>query len=113
MIVVLVLARRPPAARGAWVNVTSVVDGDTIYVDGKTKVRLKCIDTPETVDTHKPDVECYGPEASAFTKEKLTGRRVRLEHDPVDSKVGYKDRFGRELAYVYLEDQTLFNLELA
>ncbi|MFI5395343.1 MAG: thermonuclease family protein [Candidatus Binatia bacterium] len=93
------------------VQVTKVVDGDTIYV-GKTKVRLKCIDTPETVDTQK-SVECFGPQASNFTKESLTGKRVRLEHDPLDSKISYKDHYGRELAYVYLEDGSLFNLQLA
>ena len=109
----LVWARADRALGNAdhWVQVTKVVDGDTIYV-GKTKVRLKCIDTPETVDTHKP-VECFGPQASNFTKESLAGKRVRLEHDPLDSKISYKDHYGRELAYVYLEDGSLFNLQLA
>jgi micrococcal nuclease len=100
-----------PSKIDDWVDVTKVVDGDTIYV-GETKVRLKCIDTPETVDTHKP-VECFGPQASNFTKESLTGKRVRLEHDPLDSKISYRDHYGRELAYVYLEDGSLFNLQLA
>lgn len=112
--IVLVLARRPPAARGAWVNVTKVVDGDTIYVDGKTKVRLKCVDTPETKDTHKkPMIQCYGPEASKFTTESLMGKRVRLEFDPKDARIDYKDHRGRELAFVYLQDGSLFNLQLA
>ncbi|MGD0945850.1 MAG: thermonuclease family protein [Candidatus Binatia bacterium] len=94
-----------------WVQVTKVVDGDTIYV-GKRKVRLKCIDTPETVDTHKP-VECFGPQASNFTTDSLMDKRVRLELDPVDSKQHNQDFFRRKLAYVFLEDGTFFNLELA
>jgi micrococcal nuclease len=60
-------------------------------------VRLLGIDTPETVDPRRP-VGCFGPEASAYTKHLLTGRRVRLEYDRVR-----RDRYGRALAYVYLD----------
>ena len=41
---------------------------------------------------------CYGPQASAFTKHLLTGRRVTLVYDRE-----LHDRYGRFLAYVYLE----------
>ena len=44
-------------------------------------------------------VGCYGPQASAFTKHLLTGRRVRLEYDRQ-----LHDRYGRFLAYVYLQE---------
>src|SRR5438477_10154246 len=64
------------------VTVTHVVDGDTLlarFADGRVeKVRLLGVDTPEVVDPRKP-VQCFGPEASAFTKAQLTGRRVVLE----------------------------------
>jgi micrococcal nuclease len=92
------------------VLVTDVVDGDTIHVqmaEGRTTVRLKCIDTPETVHPHKP-VQPYGPEASAFTKESLTGKWVHLEFDSRD----LIDRYGRTLAYVFLDEGTFFNEEL-
>jgi micrococcal nuclease len=92
------------------VLVTDVVDGDTIHVqtpEGRTTVRLKCIDTPETVHPRKP-VQPYGPEASAFTKKSLTGKRVRLEFDSRDRI----DRYGRTLAYVFLDEGTFFNEEL-
>ncbi len=97
-------------ANGWWAQVTRVVDGDTIVV-GNEKVRLKCIDTPETKDTRKP-VECYGPEASKFSTKSLTGKRVHLELDPLDARTNHQDHRGRTLAYVFLEDGTLFNLEL-
>jgi micrococcal nuclease len=42
-------------------------------------------------------VQCYGPEASAFSTAKLSGRVVRLEVD-----VQRRDIYGRPLAYVYL-----------
>ena len=110
IVILVVLTTAVPRTDGAWVQVTKVVDGDTVYT-GETKVRLKCVDTPETVDTHKP-VQCYGAEASRFATQSLLGRRIRLEFDPKDAKNNHQDFFGRTLAYVYLEDGTLFNLEI-
>lgn len=82
-------------------TVIEVVDGDTVVVrldDGTLDtVRLLGIDTPETVHPDK-GVECYGPEASRATKDRLTGRRVRLESD-----LEPRDRYGRRLAYVLLD----------
>jgi micrococcal nuclease len=88
--------------------VTRVVDGDTIEVrlDGAiVDVRLIGIDTPETVAPGTP-VACFGPEASAFTTERLAGREVHLEVD-----VETFDRYGRLLAYVWIGDE-LFNESL-
>lgn len=79
-------------------TVTRVVDGDTaeITVDGtKHKVRFLGVDTPETVHPNKP-VQFYGKEASNFTKESLTGKRVWLEYDSSP-----QDRYGRHLAYIW------------
>jgi micrococcal nuclease len=86
-------------------RVVRVVDGDTIEVslNGTTeKVRLIGVDTPETVHP-TIGVEPYGKEASNFTKEKLTDQTVKLEFD-----VEERDRYGRLLAYVWL-DEELFN----
>jgi micrococcal nuclease len=84
-------------------TVIRTVDGDTIDVrfdNGRTeRVRILGADTPETVDPRKP-VQCYGHEASAYTHERLYGRRVRLETD-----VEKRDKYGRLLAYVYLNGQ--------
>ena len=88
--------------------VTGVVDGDTIEVAwrrGAERVRLLGVDTPETVHPARP-VECYGPEASAYTKHSLLGRRVRLSFDRVR-----RDPYGRLLAYVELDGRS-FNDEL-
>jgi len=81
--------------------VTRVIDGDTIVVRlpaGSERVRLIGIDTPETVHPNR-EPEPFGPEASAFMKSLLEGREVWLELD-----VRQRDRFGRLLAYVYVED---------
>lgn len=80
--------------------VSRVVDGDTLVVDvdGQARrVRLLGVDTPETVHPSK-GVQFYGPEASAFTKRALSGRRVWLEYDAAPL-----DRYQRHLAYVWLE----------
>ena len=88
-------------------SVKRVVDGDTFWVKDGTekgmKIRLIGVNTPETVHPQKP-VEYYGKEASAFMKSLLEGKNVILEYD-----VERKDRYGRTLAYVYLEDGTFVN----
>jgi micrococcal nuclease len=88
--------------------VSKVVDGDTVAVniDGKQEViRLIGINTPETVDPRKP-VECFGAESSAKSKEILMGKKVGLEADETQSN---KDKYGRPLRYIYLEDGINFN----
>jgi micrococcal nuclease len=89
-------------------RVTRVIDGDTVEArwGGEVRdVRLIGVDTPETVDPDQ-DVQCYGPEASAFTERKLEGKRVHLEFDEE-----LEDRYGRTLAYVWIHDR-LFNKTL-
>lgn len=92
-------------------RVVEVYDGDTIAVDMNgqiEKVRMIGVDTPET---HKPDtpVQCYGPEASEYTKNLLTNKTVRLEADPTNSN---RDRYDRLLRYVYTEEGELVNQSL-
>jgi micrococcal nuclease len=83
-----------------------VIDGDTIELDGGERVRLIGVDTPETVDPRRP-VQYFGKEASAFTRRMVEGKDVRLEQDQET-----RDRYGRTLAYVYLQDGTLLNGEI-
>lgn len=88
---------------------TRVVDGDTIVVEinGKQeKVRLIGVDTPETVHPNKP-VEYFGKEASKFTKSMVEGKKVSIDYD-----WQRRDKYGRLLAYVYLEDGTFLNAEI-
>lgn len=98
----------PTLSQEELVSVKKVVDGDTIQVtiNGKIEtIRLIGINTPEIVDLRKP-VQCFGKEASNKTKERLTGRLVRLESDPTQSD---RDTYKRLLRYVFLENGTLFN----
>jgi endonuclease YncB( thermonuclease family) len=82
-------------------NVSHIVDGDTIDVNGCSdagRIRLILMNTPEI----NPG-ECYGKEASAYTSAHLLNRQVGLEKDKSD-----KDSFGRYLRYVWIDGE-LFN----
>ena len=74
-------------------------------------MRLIGVDTPETKHPSKP-VQYFGKEASAFTRRMVERKRVRLEFDQANAARGHKDRYGRTLAYVFLEDGTLLNAEI-
>ncbi len=91
----------------ATATVLKVIDGDTIVLKLQNRtetVRLLGVDTPETVHPNEP-IECFGPEASAFSKATLkTGAVVKLVRD-----VEPRDRFQRLLVYLYLLDGTFFN----
>lgn len=88
---------------GANARIDRVVDGDTVVTADGARVRLIGIDTPETVRPDSP-VECYGPEASALTKQLLPrGAAVRLVFDRERF-----DRYDRTLAYVYRMEDGLF-----
>lgn len=96
--------------KGTRVLITDVVDGDTVHVGRgwrRTTVRLIGVDAPETIHPEKP-VEAYGLEASEFAERTLTGKWVRLEFESGNQN----DVYGRLLAYIFLEDGTLFNREL-
>ena len=64
------------------------------------------VDTPETKDPRKP-VQYFGKEATDFTQRLVAGKRVRLAYDQQ-----HQDKYGRTLAYVYLEDGTFVNAEI-
>lgn len=86
--------------------VRRVVDGDTVELESGEKVRYIGVNTPETVDPRKA-VQCFGREASEFNKNLVAGKTVHLVRDVSD-----RDRYGRLLRYVYLEDGTFVNMKL-
>ena len=103
------------AERAAWpdapkdaisAKVVRVSDGDTFVatVNGRReRIRVIGVDTPESVAPNQP-VEPYSKEASDFAKHYLDGETVRLVGDAEP-----RDRYGRMLAYVWLEDGTFWN----
>jgi micrococcal nuclease len=96
----------PPAAEPP-ARVLRIVDGDTVVLaiaDRPVTIRLIGVDTPETVHPQKP-VERFGREASAFLNALIGGKLVRLAYEPGPSRL---DKYGRTLAYLYLEPGGLF-----
>ncbi|MBP9760260.1 MAG: thermonuclease family protein [Candidatus Pacebacteria bacterium] len=87
-----------------------VVDGDTVVVgvEGKSEyVRLIGIDSPEPNDPDGP--ECYATEATEHIKDLARTGTVVLHFDPTQ---GYRDTYGRLLAYIGLPDGTDLGLAM-
>jgi len=80
-------------------RVTKVIDGDTIVLEDGEHVRYIGMDTPEKGRPY------YG-EAKRENERLVKGKTVKLEYD-----VGKTDRYGRTLAYVYV-DEIFVNAEL-
>lgn len=79
--------------------VTRVIDGDTIEIEDGQHVRYIGIDTPERG-------EPYYSDALRANSNLVAGKKVRLEKDVED-----KDKYGRLLRYVWVDD-TMVNAEL-
>jgi len=106
-------------AKNGFLYVSRVVDGDTIKLSTGQRVRLIGVDTPElhysdkllrdAAKSHQDikAIQAMGKRSSDFTNALCSGKRVRLEFD-----VERHDRYGRVLAYVYLEDGTFVNARI-
>jgi len=106
------------------VNITKVIDGDTIKAvmpSGEIgTIRFLGVDTPELQDEHNvlgeyetiSNVTCltyYGYQAKEFVKEKLNQNICYIEFD---EQAGIKDTYNRWLCYIYLLDNTDLNMLL-
>jgi len=87
-------------------RVRQVIDGDTITVSGVGVVRLIGVDAPEKTGGYR-DSEPFGDAATKYMRGLLEGQDVRLEYDGAR-----KDQYNRTLAYVWLRDGRLANLEI-
>ncbi len=88
--------------------VANVIDGDTLVLNvpdaptGQEKVRLLAIDTPERGQQ-------WYAESRAALRALVEGRTVRLEFE--GNRQARRDKYGRLLAYVFVEDRNL-NVEM-
>lgn len=88
----------PPSSLEPGVyRVQRVVDGDTLVLANGAKVRLIGSDTPEI----RPE-EPWGPEATRFTEDFVSGGEIRLQLDG-----RRKGPYGRFLAHVWVGDRSL------
>lgn len=98
--------------QGVFYNIWYVNDGDTFMIRDenlvKYKIRLIGIDAPESVNWGlKKHVQLYGYESKMYLRTFMYHKKVRLEFD-----VTKLDRYGRTLAYAFLEDGTFLNKHL-
>ena len=89
-----------PLNQNGFFLVTRVIDGDTIEIEGGERVRFVCINTPEVG-------EYIYLEAKNFVTDILLYKEVKLVKDVTD-----RDRYGRLLRYIYLEDGTFVNEQI-
>lgn len=89
------------------VKFVKCVDGDTAKFERNNKVftlRFLAVNTPET-KSPKKGVEFYGKEASNYTCKRLQeAKTIEIEYD---NKSERKDRYGRNLGWVFLDDKLL------
>jgi endonuclease YncB( thermonuclease family) len=79
------------------VSVVGVIDGDTLVLEGKSKVRLRYVDAPELE-------YCGGLDAKSYLEKLVVGKKVRIEDQ-------IPDQYGRGMALVY-QGNTLVNKKM-
>lgn len=84
-------------------RVKYVYDGDTVQLENGQRLRYLGINTPEIRHEHRK-AEHLANAARNLNGELLKNARIGLEHDR-----GKKDRYGRLLAYVFLENGEMVN----
>lgn len=91
-------------------RVDYVIDGDTLILASREKIRLLGINTPEIKKSHgglmQGVEQPWGRDGANYLKRLLDGRKVGLEFD--GERTG---KFGRLLAYVILDGENV-NLRL-
>jgi len=110
LILFVLLLSLPVLAVAAQYKVIRVVDGDTIVIDyngNPEKVRLLCVNTPESVHPDRKQNVPMGKVASRYAKKRLSGKYVDLEFEGNRTRGKYR----RLLTYVFVDGENL-NLEL-
>lgn len=97
IIFLLILLCLSPIVYSQTYQVSKVIDGDTIELENGERVRYIGIDTPEFRANQEPDP--YAQEAYEANRNLVDGKEVYLEFD-----VQERDRYGRILAYTYVDD---------
>jgi micrococcal nuclease len=102
----LLIGAAAESAAQTWHTVKWVNDGDTIVLDTGQRVRYIGINTPE-IDHEDQKAQPYGYQAKSYNTNLVGSQKIRLEYD-----TERRDRYGRDLAYVYLKDRTFINARL-
>ncbi len=79
------------------IKVLGVIDGDTLVLEGKTRLRIRSVDAPEL------DL-CGGQEAKELLEKLVSGKTVLVKEQIIDT-------WGRPMALIYIDDK-LVNEEI-
>jgi micrococcal nuclease len=82
--------------------VERVIDGDTVELEGGTRLRYLMVDTPES--TNGAD-DCYGQESSDFNRDLVEGKEITIAYD-----VECTDAYDRILGYVQIQGRDVNRL---
>lgn len=100
-------------------TVTRVIDGDTVVLNDGRHIRLIGVDTPESftnrkltkdakaLNQEKAAMQSLGKRAAAYTRSIALNKQVRIKGDREA-----RDRYGRDLGYVFFTDGTMLNEKL-
>src|SRR2546428_9884511 len=108
--IIVVSVMTPVPGRSAFfadhLPVRYVLDGDTIDVGGRGRVRLLGIDAPE-IGAGFDTPAAFAQEAKAYLASLVAHRYVQLDTDGDTF-----DKYGRRLAYVIRDDGLFVNVEM-
>jgi micrococcal nuclease len=110
LLLITLLIIYPTLSIAGQYKVFRIVDGDIIVIkyNGKyEKVRLLCVNTPESVHPDEQQNIPMGKVALRYTQKKLTGKYIQLEYEI--NRLRGNDGF--LLAYVFVDGENL-NLDL-
>ena len=82
---------------GNFFTVNEIIDGDTFYIEGKNKIRLICVNTPEINEKGYQ-------EAKEYLQNLILYKNVNLTKD-----ISETDIYNRLLRYAYTEDGIFIN----
>ena len=88
------------------VTVRNVIDGDTLDLTDGRRIRLLGIDAPEAGFGDKV-AEPWAEESTQWLRDRVEGQRVALRIGDDE-----KDRYGRTLAWIYIDEGVLINEEM-
>jgi endonuclease YncB( thermonuclease family) len=99
--------RSPTPPDAGAVRIVRVVDGDTVWGEGRgrrvVKVRLALADAPEVTATRFGRPECGGAQATRELRRLAYGRTARLRRPGGEGR----DRFGREVAELVVDGRSV------
>jgi len=99
----ILLTATETSAAQTWHTVRWVNDGDTVVLTTGLRVRYIGLNAPE-IDHADQKAQPHGYRSRSFNRDLVLSRRIRLESD-----TERYDRYGRLLAYVFLDDGSFLN----